>query len=529
MEFFDSSIVLLIAVAISGFISNLIPKISGTYISLIMGVIVGLIPLTNQTVLSFNDEIFMLLIIAPLLFFEGQETKTYLVRRKIKNIVGTAVILAIISAIIGTIILHSVAGISLALALIIISISTPTDATAMGSVSDGLILPTHVNIVLKMESLFNDATGIVLLQAALIWYSTGHLALSQNISTFFISAIGGIVFGVVAAGLLMIFRQLLVRTSYNSVNAQNLIYLMTPFVIYMFAEELSVSGIIAVVSAGLVFNNEASRSRFSSPKQFHAGVQMGQFLTDILNSFVFVALGITLTRIATQQLLNDYSSLSWLWVAILVYALSLIIRFVYGNIVSKFSIKEAMIFAFGGIHGSVTLAMAFSVIGTSISPKSSTFNFIILVESAVIIMSMIVPTILFRFVLPADEQDLDSKVKIKQIRNNMVQLGIEHVQKMKIDDVVKQSVIYDLRDQIKDNSIKSFLRQWSFAGSQEALFTPEQELQERRALMGAFNHETKYLYETALKHVIESKYIYDLYSEVLLSESLVLDPDNNLE
>ncbi|KRK78628.1 cation:proton antiporter domain-containing protein [Companilactobacillus nodensis] len=205
MAFFESSVVLLITVAISSFISNLVPKISGTYISLIMGIIVGLIPLTNQTVLSFNDEIFMLLIIAPLLFFEGQETKTYLVRRKIKNIVGTAVILAIISAIIGTIILHSVAGISLALALIIISISTPTDATAMGSVSDGLILPTRVNVVLKMESLFNDATGIVLLQAALIWYSTGHLALSQNISTFFISAIGGIVFGVVAAGLLILF------------------------------------------------------------------------------------------------------------------------------------------------------------------------------------------------------------------------------------------------------------------------------------------------------------------------------------
>ncbi len=45
--------------------------------------------------------------------------------------------------------------------------------------------------------------------------------------------------------------------------------------------------------------------------------------------------------------------------------------------------------------------------------------------------------------------------------------------------------------------------------------------------MGAFNHETQYLYEMALKHVIDSKYIYDLYSEVLLSESLVLDPENS--
>ncbi|WP_125590856.1 cation:proton antiporter [Companilactobacillus jidongensis] len=479
MGFFESSIVLLIAVAVSSFISNLLPKISGTYISLIIGIIVGLIPLTNQAVLSFNDEIFMLFIIAPLLFFEGQKTKTYLVRRKIKNILSTAVFLAIISAVIGTIILHSVAGITFSLALIIISISTPTDATAMGSVSDGLTLPTHVNIVLKMESLFNDATGIVLLQAALIWYSTGHLALSQNISAFFVSAIGGIVFGVITAGLLMLFRQLLVRTSYNSITAQNLLYLMTPFIIYVLAEKLAVSGIIAVVSAGLIFNNEASRSRFSAPKQFHAGVQMSQFLTEILNSFVFVVLGITLTRIVKQQFNNSNSSFSWLGVAFLVYVISLITRFIYGQLISKLSIREALIFAFGGIHGSVTLAMAFSVIGASITSKSQIFNFIILVESAVIILSMLVPTILFRFVLPADEQDLESKIKINQIRNNMVQLGIEHVQKMKIDEIVKQSVIYDLRDQIKNNSIGSFLKQWRFAGSQEALYTSEQALQER--------------------------------------------------
>ncbi|WP_125764165.1 hypothetical protein [Companilactobacillus hulinensis] len=176
----------------------------------------------------------------------------------------------------------------------------------------------------------------------------------------------------------------------------------------------------------------------------------------------------------------------------------------------------------------VILAMAFSVLGSSIKGSFPTFNFIILVESAVIIMSMLVPTILFKFILTPDKFDLDSKIKINEIRNNMVQLGIEHVQKMNIDDTVKQSVIYDLRDQIKDNTIGSFLKQWSFAGSREALFTPEQELQERRALMGAFNHETQYLYETALKHIIESKYIYDLYSEVLLSESLVLDPENTL-
>lgn len=527
MTFAGSSIILLLTVAISILISKLIPKISGTYISLILGIILGLIPIIDQHVLAFNDEVFMLIVIAPLLFFEGQETKTYIVRKKIKNIFSTAIILAIISAIIGTFILQSTIGISAALALIIVAISVPTDATAMSSVSDGLSIPTHVNSVLKMESLFNDATGIVLLQAALIWFNTGHLALSQNISSFLISAIGGIIFGIIMAVIFMLFRQSLVRTVYNSVNAQNLLYLLTPFIIYMIAERIEVSGIIAVVSAGLIFNNEASRSRFSAPKQFHAGIQMFQFLTEILNSFVFVVLGITLMRIIKQQFNNANSSFKWFWTAILIYVISLLVRFLYSNLISKFSIKEAIIFSFGGVHGSVTLAMAFSVIGASIGSNSDTFSFIILVESTIIIMSMIVPTILFRMIIPADKFDLDSKNKINEIRNNMVKLAIDYVEQMDIDDIVRQSVIYDLRDQVRDNNVGSFLRQWKFAGSKDALFTPEQSLQERRALMGAFNKETQYLYETALKHIIESKYIYDLYSEVLLSESLVLDPKNS--
>ncbi|WP_225427028.1 cation:proton antiporter [Companilactobacillus kedongensis] len=527
MGFIQSSIILLLAVALSIILSKIIKKISNTYISLIIGAILGLIPITNGLILEFNDEIFMLLIIAPLLFFEGQETKTYLVRKKFKNILSTAIVLAILSAVIGTAILHSLTGITLSMALIIIAISTPTDATAMGSVSDGLTMPPHVDVVLKMESLFNDATGIVLLQAALIWFNTGHLSLGQNISAFLISAIGGTILGLIMSLIFMFIRQFLIRTNFNSVTAQNLIYLMTPFIIYLIAEKIEVSGIIAVVSAGLIFNNEASRSRFSEPRQFHAGIQMSQFLTEILNNFVFISLGTTLIRIIKQQYQSANSSLNWLLTALLVYITSLIIRFLYSLIVSKFSAKEAVVFSFGGIHGSVTLAMAFSVIGASISTGSKIFSFIILVESTVILISMIVPTILFKFILPADAFDLESKTKINRIRNQMVQLGIDHVQKMDIDNIVKQSVIYDLRDQIKDNGLKSFVHQWRFAGSKAAIFTDEQSLQERRALMGAFNTEIEYLYETALKHVIESKYIYDLYSEILLSESLVLDPENS--
>ncbi|WP_260289564.1 hypothetical protein [Pediococcus parvulus] len=106
MSLMLSSFVVLIAVAISDIIAKTVSHVSSTYINLVMGIILGIIPFTNHLILSFDDKIFMIFIIAPLLFFEGQATPALLVRKKINNILGTAVGLAAVSAIIVAIVVH---------------------------------------------------------------------------------------------------------------------------------------------------------------------------------------------------------------------------------------------------------------------------------------------------------------------------------------------------------------------------------------------------------------------------------------
>lgn len=160
MGLYESTFAILIAVAIANILAKLLPKVSSTYINLIVGIIFGIIPITNHMILSFNNEVFMLLVIAPLLFFEGQRTMNYIVWEKYRNIISTAIVMAIIIAIVGMVPIHSLLGVTLPLALIIAAISTPTDATALESVSEGLSVPKRIGSMLKMESLFNDATGI---------------------------------------------------------------------------------------------------------------------------------------------------------------------------------------------------------------------------------------------------------------------------------------------------------------------------------------------------------------------------------
>lgn len=74
MELLISSFVIIVAVALSNIAARYVPKISSTYINLVVGIIVGLIPMTNHLVLAFNNDIFMIFVLAPLLFLEGQAT-----------------------------------------------------------------------------------------------------------------------------------------------------------------------------------------------------------------------------------------------------------------------------------------------------------------------------------------------------------------------------------------------------------------------------------------------------------------------
>lgn len=69
---FTSAFVLLITVALANLVAQWVPKISKTYFALVAGIIVALIPSLNHLVLEFENETFMIFILAPLLFFEGQ-------------------------------------------------------------------------------------------------------------------------------------------------------------------------------------------------------------------------------------------------------------------------------------------------------------------------------------------------------------------------------------------------------------------------------------------------------------------------
>lgn len=173
MTLLISTATLLVAAIISGIVCGAIPRVPGNYISVLIGIIIALVAPLDHLVTQFHSEAFMY-IIAPLIYFEGQTTRIHFVGHWLRQIIETAVLLVVISMVVAGFSVY-LCGIPLALSFVIAAISTPTDATATETVSEGRIMPARQGKLLRTESLFNDATGIVLVEAMVLWVRTGCL------------------------------------------------------------------------------------------------------------------------------------------------------------------------------------------------------------------------------------------------------------------------------------------------------------------------------------------------------------------
>ncbi len=512
-----SAIVLLLASVFSSIIAGFIPRFSINYISILVGIVLALIIPLDELVAPFKSEVFMY-IVAPLIYFEGQTTRMNLVGKKFWQIIQTAIFLVLVATIF-TGFAVSLLGVQLALAFLMGALSTPTDATATESVSEGLIVPEEQESILKVESLFNDASGIILVSAMALWVKNGHFNYQQTLVDFLRSAGGGVLIGILAALLMISFRQLLTWSNRFAYNAQNMLFLITPFVVYFIAEEAKVSGIIAVVCAGLMQNSEGMRSRFVLPRQYHNGITLMNLFREILNNMVFIILGLLVVRIIRADLVVGNTNIEWISIGIVLYVVNLIIRYCYGLIV-RMTNRGSIIFALGGVHGAVTLALVYMIID---SVSSSQFGIIILAEMLMIVLSMVVPSIIFRFLLPHNLSVKESIRQTNRLRDEMVEEGINAVKKIYLPENVRQSVLYDLQDQKNANSFSDFWRQWIQASWRTEFSDQEREL-EQRALLWAFRAERQYLDMVSQRENMQ-EYVYELFNDVLLAESILLDQD----
>lgn len=444
-------ILLLTAVVVANVVHLIYPKIPLSIYQIIVGILLALLP-TEATNYTLHPELFLMIVIAPLLFNDGQNQSFKYLSSNLKPILSMTVALALVTVLITGTFLHVTipATFSFALAFMLAAIVTPTDAVAVKSLTTGIKMPENVNGALEYESLFNDASGIVLLELALQTYRSGTFSLGHGIWTFIYVFAGGIIFGAILGSLLISLRTTLMRNHVDIGSIVIPLNVMTPIVIYWLAEGFHLSGILAVVAAGVVHSILYNRMRLTSAKVQMATTTVWNIVSDALNGIVFVLLGVLLPQVVLQTSLSDLGRL--IAIGVTVYLITAGLRFLWVrfrlvNIHSQNPTQDGLLMAIGGVHGTITLALAFSLPVTINNQYFAFRDSIILISAVVILTSILVSAISFPLLLPPKSNSY-SKEEFRNELIKTVQYALNELRTMSKYSPEKALVVDQLSSQM---------------------------------------------------------------------------------
>lgn len=294
METFEFVLIVLTCVAASSVIDKFV-NVSIPVIQVVIGLLVALVLPSVQEV-HLESELFMLLFIAPLLFNETRETNIRALLLNLNSILSLAIALVVVSVLSVGYALHlMVPSIPLAAAFALASALGPTDAATVTALKSNIHLTHRQQTLLSGESLINDASGVVAFQFSVAAAVTGAFSLVDAAGSFTVLFVGGVAMGIVTGFAFSAVNAMLGRLGYEDTVANVLYEVLTPFLVYLLAETFHVSGVLAVVAAGLVIalprrqNNKAlfARQKLVSDSTW-------KVISFLINGTIFVFLGMQL-------------------------------------------------------------------------------------------------------------------------------------------------------------------------------------------------------------------------------------------
>jgi len=300
------------AVVAANIVSWKINKIPIAFIQIAAGLLLSIFPIYQH--FELEPEIFLLVIISVLMFNDGQHTSLSRLTHQAGTTFSLSVVLAIISILVVGFTTHLIIpSMPLALAFALGAIITPTDAVAVSSITSNMLVPTNVMGTLENESLFNDASGIVALNLAIAAAVTGQFSLISGIGNFMYVFFGGIILGGILGALIVALRLKLINMHVDTPSVMVPFTILTPFVVYLIAEAIGVSGILAVVVTGLMHGIQQDRLRLTSSSLQIVMNSTWSVVSSTLNGVVFVLLGLSLPTVITNLSHHDASSVAILW------------------------------------------------------------------------------------------------------------------------------------------------------------------------------------------------------------------------
>ena len=470
MEILTTLGIFVIIVILGSFLNNLFPRIPAALFQIILGAAVTFIP-NLPLHFEFESEMFMMLVIAPLLFTDGFNSSLKNIWLYKRPIIYMAIFLVLVTVIIvGSIIHLLLPMIPWAACFVLAAILSPTDAVAVKSITKGMKLPKGLMAILEGESLLNDASGLVSFNIALAAVLTNTFSVTNASYKFLVVAGGGAIFGLII-GIAFSYIKFIFSTKFaDEFNILVIFQLITPVIVFYLAEHIGVSGIVAVVITALVYNYQRKHHLLTVVSS-DAAVTIDstqQIASYVLNGFVFTFLGYLLPEIYHTVFNNREIDIVYGFIISLVIVLGLMIvrlTFVYFNYISfqphhfttarktakiilnrKFDkgnysrFNYSLITSLCGIHGTVTLATALMIpVVTATGDNFPLRNTILFIASNVVLLSIIIGTIALPLVVKNEDEEKEYtqySLREKILEGTLEELKERDISKKSIEEKV---------------------------------------------------------------------------------------------
>lgn len=430
----------------------------------VAGLAVGLIPGVPD--IQLDPDLVLYVVLPPLLWSAGLESSYVALRRNVRSIGMLAVGLPLATTFaVGVVAYWAVPELTIAAALTLGAIVAPPDAVSATAVGRRLGLPRRLMTLLGGESLLNDATALTAYKVALGLAIGGSASWTGGLWTFALAAVGGVVVGG-ALGAVIVY----VRSRLRDPLVESALGLVAPFGIYLLAEEVHGSGVLAVVVAALILGQHSTNASYATRLQDSAVWKAVQLL---LESFAFLLIGLQLPKVIEELAGISAAVLVVSSLAVLATVIAVRIVWVYlfaylPRLVSPAlryrepSPRPAQVFvvAWAGMRGVVSLAAAFAVPATTLSgaefpgrPQLVFLTFVVVVGT-LLLHGLTLPWLIRRLGVQGDEAHTDA-VAAAAAQDRAARAAAE-----RLDEVLEQQRTDGTVDDVHERAAE-VLRGWN--------------------------------------------------------------------
>jgi Na+/H+ antiporter len=418
----------------------------------VAGVLVALIPGTPA--IEVTPEVVGFVVLPPLLYAAGEELSWRELRRVWRPVTVLAVGLVLTSAAaVGAVTVWTTA-LPASLAFVLGAVLASTDPVAVAALGRRLSLPPRLQTLVQGESLFNDATSLILFRISLGFAIGGALGWGRAAGEFVQLAVGGAAIGaVVAAGVALIRR----RTEDPVLEA--VIALVTPYLAYILAELAHTSGVTAVVVAAVTLG--AMRSRLTSPRTRLQLAAVYPTVIFLLESAVFSLIGLQLPALVRGLAAEGEQ---WILAALAISATLLVVRVLWVLPIASVAARRSSprggvwrvtaVVAWAGTRGVVPLAAALSIPLTDDSgaPLAGR-DLVLLLAITVIAISLVVQGFSLSTVVRRSGLGLPgshAEAEARQARERVDTLAMSYLDDLMAQDAGDPVMVERVRQQLRD-------------------------------------------------------------------------------